>query len=93
LHGTRLALNFKGSEHLTPSDAVWLVKGAVQTGTVGMESTVAAIRNYIAAFLDTNLNGDSADGLLQGTSADYPDVEVTTQTESPCGKSQNSMQK
>ena len=93
LHGPRLALNFKGSEHLTPSDAVWLAKGAIQTGTVGMESTIAAIRNYITAFLDTNLKGNPTGLLLQGASSDYLDVEVTTQTQSPCGKTENGGQK
>jgi dienelactone hydrolase len=86
LRGPRLALNFKGSEHLTPSDAVWLANGAIQTGTVGMESTVAAIRNYIAAFLETNLKGNPTDPLLKDASSDYPDVQVTTQTQSPCGE-------
>jgi dienelactone hydrolase len=89
LQGPRLALSFEGSEHLTPSDAVWLAKGAVQTGSVGMEKTVEAIRNYIAVFLDANLNGNAPDRLLKGPSPDYPDVEVTTQTQQPCGKTQS----
>ena len=93
LHGPRLALNFKGSEHLTPSDAVWLANGAILTGTVGMENTVAGIRNYIAAFLETNLKGNPADPLLKGPSSDYPDVEVTTQTQSPCARSEKNVQK
>jgi predicted dienelactone hydrolase len=84
LTGPRLGISFKGSEHLTPSDAVWLARGAVQTGTMGMEKTVEAIRNYISAFLDSSLNGNSVDKLLQGPSPEYPDVEVITQKESPC---------
>jgi dienelactone hydrolase len=92
LHGPRLALNFKGSEHLTPSDAVWLANGAILTGTVGMENTVAGIRNYIAAFLETNLRGNPADSLLKGPSSDYPDVEVTTQGQSPCARSGKNVQ-
>jgi dienelactone hydrolase len=93
LRGPRLAVNLKGSEHVTPSDAVWLAKGAIKTGTVGMEKTVAAVRNYIAAFLDVNLNGKPMDRLLTGASPDYPDVEVTRQTQSPCGEAQNDLQK
>jgi len=89
LHGPRLALNFTGSEHLTPSDAIWLASGAIKTGTVGMEGTVAVLRNYIAAFLDSNLKGNTTNPLLKGPSADYPDVEVTTQTQQPCGKTQS----
>jgi hypothetical protein len=84
-----LGLSFAGSEHLTPSDAVWLAKGAVQTGSVGMEKTVEAIRNYVAVFLDANLNGNAPDRLLNGPSLDYPDVEVITQTQEPCGKTQS----
>jgi pimeloyl-ACP methyl ester carboxylesterase len=91
LRGPRLALNLKGSEHLTPSDAVWLANGAINTGTVGMEKTVAAMRNYIAAFLDVNLTGKPTDLVLTGLSSDYPDVEVTTSAQSPCGEAQGDL--
>ena len=84
LQGPRVALSFRGADHLTPSDAVWLARGAVQTGSLGMEKTVEAIRNYVAAFLDTNLKSDELPRLLTGKSPEYPDVEVTTQTQSPC---------
>ncbi len=90
LRGPRLALNLKGSEHLTPSDAIWLANGAIETGTVGMEKTVAAMRNYIAVFLDVNLNDRPMDRLLTGPSSDYPDVEVTTP---PCGEVQGDTHK
>ncbi|MBV8051362.1 MAG: DUF1573 domain-containing protein, partial [Acidobacteriaceae bacterium] len=89
LQGPRVALNFKGTEHLTASDAIWLAKGAVQAGSAGMEKTVAAIRDYVAAFLDANLNGSSNDSLFRGTAPEYPDVEVITRTSSPCSKAQN----
>jgi dienelactone hydrolase len=89
LQGPRVALNFKGTEHLTASDAVWLAKGAVQAGSEGMEKTVAAIRDYVAAFLDVNLNGGSSDQLLSGDSPGYPEVEVTTRTSSPCSKAEH----
>jgi len=89
LQGPRIALNLKGTEHLTASDAVWLAKGAVQAGPEGMEKTVAAIRDYVAAFLDVNLKGSPSDQLLNGPSADYPDVEVTTTTTLPCSKAKN----
>jgi predicted dienelactone hydrolase len=93
LQADRLGLNFRGSEHLTPSDAVWLAKGAVQTGTMGMEGTVAAIRDYVAAFLNSNLNGNTNNPLLAGGSPDYPDVEVTTTSESPCGRGAKQLQR
>jgi dienelactone hydrolase len=84
LGGPRVEINLKGSDHLTPSDAVWLAKDAVPTGSVGMEKTVESIRNYVAAFLDKNLNGSPSDELLNGPAAEYPDVEVTTESETPC---------
>jgi dienelactone hydrolase len=81
LQGPRFAVNLRGTEHLTPTDAVWLAKGAIKTGTMGPEKTVAAIRNYVAAFLDANLRGQPLDPLLTGPSTDYPDAAVTTQNE------------
>ncbi len=86
LHGRRLAVNLQGAEHLTPSDAIWLAKDAVQTGTMGVEKTIAALRSYIAAFLDASLQGKPWSALLTGPSADYPDAAVTTQQEPLCGK-------
>jgi predicted dienelactone hydrolase len=79
LHGARLAVNLRNSEHITPSDAVWLARGAVKTGGMSPETAVAAMRNYIAAFLDAHLQGQPADRLLQGRSPEYPDAEITLQ--------------
>ena len=84
LRGPRLALNLKGSEHVTPTDAVWLARGAVMTGTMTTDKTIEAIRDYVAAFLDANLRGQPASRLLTKASAVYPGVEVTLPTQSPC---------
>ncbi len=81
LHGPRLAVNLPGAEHLTPSDAVWLAKGVIKTGALGPEKTIAAVRDYIAAFLDANLWGKPMNSLLAGPSPDYPDVVVITQNQ------------
>jgi dienelactone hydrolase len=86
LRGPRLAVNLRGAEHLTPSDLVWLAKGATKTGTMGTEKTIAAVRDYVAAFLDANLLGKPMDSLLSGPSSEYPEAEVTTQNESLRGK-------
>ncbi len=83
LRGPRFAVNLKGSEHITPSDAVWLTDGAIQTSG-GMQKTVAAVRNYVAGFLDVNLNVKPGNELLSGPSSDYPDVEVTSKTQTQC---------
>lgn len=92
LRGPRLAVNLRASEHVTPTDAVWLAKGVIKTGTAGTEKTVSAIRDYIAAFLDVNLRGKPVDPLLDGPSADYPDADVTTPTRSLCGEAMPSHQ-
>ena len=84
LRGTRLAVNLKGGEHLTPTDAVWLAKGAIRTGTMGADKTIAAMRGYIAAFLDANLQGKAVDRLLAGPASEYPDAAMTTQGQSLC---------
>jgi len=83
LRGPRLSVNLPGAEHLTSSDAVWLADGAIKTGAIGPDKTIAAIRDYVAAFLDANLQGRAADRLLRGTS-DYPDVVVTTGEQTAC---------
>ena len=86
LRGPRQAVNLQGAEHVTPSDAVWLAKYAINTGTAGPEKTVAAIRDYIAAFLDSNLRDRPMDVLLTGMSSGYPDAQVITQEQSLCGR-------
>jgi hypothetical protein len=93
LRGPRFAVNLRASEHVTPSDAVWLVKGVIKTGPAGTEKTIGAIRDYIAAFLDVNLRGKPSDSLLTGLSADYPDADVTTQVQSLCREAPNHLQK
>jgi hypothetical protein len=68
------------------TSSIWQPKNARQTGPMGPEKTIEALRNYIAAFLDTNLRGKSLDPLLTGPPSEYPDAEVTTQKQSLCGK-------
>jgi len=77
MRGSRFALNFRGAEHLTPTDLIWLAPGAIKTGQMGPERTIAAIRDYIAAFLDASLQEGPTNPLLTGPSDEYPDVEVT----------------
>jgi dienelactone hydrolase len=84
LRGPRVAVNLKGAEHVTPSDAVWLARYAIKTGSMGPERTIAAVRSYVTAFLDANLRGLPASRLIRMRSREYPDVVITTQQESPC---------
>jgi dienelactone hydrolase len=92
LRGPRLAVNLKDSEHLTPSDAIWLTNGAIKTSG-GMQKTIAAVRDYVAAFLDVNLNAEPGNTLLSGQSSDYPEVEVTTQTQNQCSGTEDNAPK
>jgi dienelactone hydrolase len=84
LRGPRMAVNLKGADHLTPSDALWLAKGVVKSGEMGPDKTIAAIRDYVAAFLDVNLRGKPMGPLLTGPSSDFPDAGVTTREQSVC---------
>jgi hypothetical protein len=61
----------------------------VKPGAKGPEKTVAALRDYIAAFLDANLRGEPFDALLAGPSSDYHDAAVTTQKQLLCGETLN----
>jgi S-formylglutathione hydrolase FrmB len=84
LLGPRLAANFAGTEHAAFSDWIWLADTAIETGPMGPEKTMAAVRDYVAAFLDASLRQESPKRLLTGPSPDYPDVTLTTQQQSLC---------
>jgi hypothetical protein len=56
---------------------------------MGPEKTIAAVRNYIAAFLDANLRGKPMDSLLTGPSSEYPDAIVTAQKQPLRGEAIN----
>jgi pimeloyl-ACP methyl ester carboxylesterase len=88
LRGPRLAVNLHGTEHVALGDWIWLTRDSVQTGPMGPQKTMSAIRDYITAFLDAHLAGRTLDGmreqLLNGPSPDYPDAAVTTQQQSVC---------
>lgn len=86
LAGPRLAVSFQGSEHVAFSDWTWLAKDGIQTGSMGPEKTMAAVRHYVAGFLDVNLLDKPTDPLLTGLSSEYPDAEVTTQNQLLRGK-------
>ncbi len=90
LRGFRFAVNLLGADHMTPSDGVWVTtivpELAIQTGAMGPQKTIAAIRNYVATFFGTNLRGQRLEPLLMGPSSDYPDAVVTSQNQLLCGE-------
>jgi dienelactone hydrolase len=88
LRGPHLAVNLKGADHFTPSDAIWLLQDlpemAATVGGMGRERTIAALRNYIAFFFDSHLLGKPQEALLNGWSSSYPDAIVTSQSPALC---------
>jgi predicted dienelactone hydrolase len=84
LRGPRAAVNLKDAEHFAFSDAVWLARTATDTGTAGPEKTVAAIRDYVAAFLDANLRSKPMSLLLTKASPQYPEAALTTPGQALC---------
>ncbi|HMH01383.1 MAG TPA: hypothetical protein VK555_08205 [Terriglobales bacterium] len=86
LRGIRLAVNLRGAQHLTPSDAVWFGQAfpgmAVAPGAAGSARTVAAIRNHVTAFFDSTLR-DRPFNPLPAT-LDNRAVTVTTATQQLC---------
>jgi len=84
LQGPRLAVNLRGTEHVALSDWIWLTRDSVQVGPMGPERTMAAVRDYVAAFLDTNLRDEPLAPLLTGPSRVYPDAALTTQDQTLC---------
>jgi pimeloyl-ACP methyl ester carboxylesterase len=76
LQGPRFAVNLQNAEHVAPTDAVWLARGAIRTGGMSPEKTVAAVREFVAAFLDTELQGRPLDALLTRRSPTYPGVDI-----------------
>jgi pimeloyl-ACP methyl ester carboxylesterase len=83
LGGARLGVDLPGAEHLALSDAVWLLKGSVATGSTP-ETLIAATREYVAAFLDANLRGKDLQSLLAQVAAAPAGAVVTDTSQSVC---------
>jgi hypothetical protein len=56
----------------------------VKTGSMGPDKTIAAIRNYVADFLDTSLRDYSANPRLTESSFEYPDAIVASPGQALC---------
>jgi predicted dienelactone hydrolase len=86
LGGPRAALNMKDADHFAFSDAVWLASNAIGTGEAGPAQTVAAIRDYVAAFLDTHLQNKAPSPLLAKASAQYPSAVLAGPQQALCSQ-------
>ncbi len=85
LRGVHTAVNLSGAEHIALSDAVWLANGAVATGAMGVEKTLAAVRDASAAFLDEIFRGGPLNVPTVRSLMNNPDAVEITQDQSPCG--------
>jgi len=86
LHGPRLAVNMPGAEHIALSDAVWLLRSNVSTGGVSPEAAIAAMRAYVASFLDANLAGAAPESVPIASAANYPGAVIATRGQSLCAQ-------
>jgi dienelactone hydrolase len=60
LLGPRFSVNLHGAEHVTPSDAVWLAKGAITAGTMGPDKAIAARYEITWRRFSTRTFGESS---------------------------------
>jgi dienelactone hydrolase len=88
LRGAKRAALFRGADHFSPTDAVWLSAyfPALQseTANIGPDRTVEATRDYVAAFFAAYLSGEPPGRLLNGLSTEYSNVSVVTGNRSLC---------
>jgi len=91
LSGPRSAIVFRGAEHLTPTDAIWLGDAVpdlrVKAGRMGVAKTISAIRDSVADFFDRYLASRSVPSLHDRFLTDSPDALVTLQEQSLCATS------
>ena len=86
LHGPRTAVNLPGLDHLALSDAVWLLDGALSSGSASPQAAVSVLRTYVADFLDANLRGQAAPGSAARMAATLPDAVVASGADRLCGR-------
>jgi dienelactone hydrolase len=84
LRGVRATVNLTGAEHIALSDAAWIGRGAIATGPMGTEKTIAAIRETSVAFLNAAFTGASVDGPAFRWLMNDPNAIVTMPGQSPC---------
>jgi dienelactone hydrolase len=84
LQGPRLAVDLPGAEHIALSDAVWLMKDVVKTGDPSPDRAIAAIREYVASFLDANLATQLPRSSPAAALPDYQGGRVAMQTQVLC---------
>jgi dienelactone hydrolase len=86
LRGKRRAIELPSVEHLALSDAAWLLEGGISTGGRGVGDTIAAIRQEVANFLDTNLRGKDSEALAGKPMAGISNAVIAGQADSLCAE-------
>jgi dienelactone hydrolase len=88
LRGPRMAIAFRGAEHLTPTDAVWMgtviPELHVEAGLMGPAKTIAALRQAVSTFFQLHLGPQSGDRWPNGFGSAYPDAIETSQNQRLC---------
>jgi dienelactone hydrolase len=88
LRNSRLAVNFIGADHFTPTDAIWLLKDipgmAIPVGSMGREKTISTVRNFITAFFDASLRNGAEAPLLHSPLPEYSGAILTMQSQDLC---------
>src|SRR5262249_44965344 len=84
LQGPHVAVNLAGADHLALSDAVWLIRGAIPTGSLGPEQTVSTVRRYVAGFLDSALRGVDTEPAVSVNRTTQRDAAIPMRAPSGC---------
>ena len=79
-------MNLPGAEHIALSDAAWLLRSNVSTGGGSPEAAIAAMRAYVASFLDANLAGTAPESVPVASAANYPGAVIATRGQSLCAQ-------
>jgi len=83
LRGPRIAVTLENSDHVAPSDAVWLAPNAVATGNLSVREYMATVRESVARFLDLHLRGNAETRLLSSPFAEHAGLAITANSQVP----------
>jgi len=84
VQGPLLAIRLPGVEHIALSDAVWLARSAVSTGTHDPGRVVSEARKGVAAFLDATFQGGGAEHITGEIKRSIPDALVASGVKPGC---------
>jgi pimeloyl-ACP methyl ester carboxylesterase len=83
LRGPRTAVTLADSDHVAPSDAVWLAPSAVATGDLNADEYITSVREFVSTFLDLHLRGNGEMRLSGGLLAERAGLTITEDSQTP----------